>query len=296
MKESLVHQQARPFPDLHFRRVTEADRSRILDFTSHTWEDGDYIAKVFDPWLEDSEGRFITAVQEGNPVAIAKLSDLGEGELWLEGLRVDPAHRGQGIGKAMHQYMLALCGQAGGQVVRFSTGKDNPISQKLAEQTGFLEVGGYRRYQAQAAVQHELPYRLTQQDLSSAARWLTSPYSQASQGLYQKRMRWCKLSTKRLDAHLAAGEVYGWPNSASLRAWSICAPGYDNLSHAFHFDGKNLAEIQAMAQSLVSLAAKEGLGGVKIRPLDSSILAQALQSVGFQASSFVLLVYERQIP
>ena len=111
----------------------EAYRSRIIDFTTHTWEDGDYIDKVFDPWLEDSEGRFITAVQGGNPVAIAKLTDLGEGELWLEGLRVDPAHRGLGIGKAMHQYMLALCDQVDGQAVRFSTGKDNPISQKLAE-------------------------------------------------------------------------------------------------------------------------------------------------------------------
>ncbi len=70
--------------------------------------EGDYIHDVFDDWLAERAGEFTAALIDDQVVAIAKLSDLGDGEWWFEGLRVDPDFRRRGIAAALNRYHVAI--------------------------------------------------------------------------------------------------------------------------------------------------------------------------------------------
>ena len=132
---------------LVFRPVRLDDKPRVLEFTVRTWDDGDYITDVFDEWLADPTGRFTAIELDGQVVAIGKLTDLGEGELWLEGLRVDPAHRRKGIGEALHAFNLrwgrrVLSG--GAVVLLISDGWDRGDPALLGEEMGRLQRSCHR--------------------------------------------------------------------------------------------------------------------------------------------------------
>ncbi|MEW6216856.1 MAG: GNAT family N-acetyltransferase, partial [Candidatus Bipolaricaulota bacterium] len=57
---------------------------------------------VLDGWL--TEGGLVVAELNGDLAGFGKLTLLSPGEVWLEGLRVDPTHRGKGVAKALAQH------------------------------------------------------------------------------------------------------------------------------------------------------------------------------------------------
>ena len=64
-------------------------------------------------------------------------TDLGDGEWWFEGLRVDPDFRRRGIAAALNRYHVALARRLGGKVIRYMTGDENVGSQTIGAQAGF---------------------------------------------------------------------------------------------------------------------------------------------------------------
>ncbi len=128
--------------NLTFRPVLPNDRERIVAFTCNTWGDneGDYITEVFDDWLADPRGEFTASVLNGEVVGIAKLTDMGEGEWWFEGLRIDPAYRRQGIAREFNRYHVELAKRLGGKVVRYMTGGGNVGSQTIGARAGFQHI------------------------------------------------------------------------------------------------------------------------------------------------------------
>jgi len=79
-------------------------RERILAIYSRIWEGEDYIPHVLDRWF--SEGGLFVAELAGKVVGFAKNTELSPGEIWLEGLRVDPEHQGKGVAKALARAQL----------------------------------------------------------------------------------------------------------------------------------------------------------------------------------------------
>src|SRR5512136_1913314 len=108
---------------LTFRPVRPEDKDRIIAFTFNTWGDneGDYIKDVFDDWLADPHGEFTAAVLAGEIVGIAKLTTMGNDEWWLEGLRIDPTYRRQGIASEFNRYHVERVRQLGGKAIRYMT-------------------------------------------------------------------------------------------------------------------------------------------------------------------------------
>ncbi|MCU0607891.1 MAG: GNAT family N-acetyltransferase, partial [Candidatus Edwardsbacteria bacterium] len=87
------------------RRARAADKATVLDFCRHTfgrW--GDYLPEVWDQWVRERRGLFALAEVRGVPVAVGKITVQRPGELWLEGLRVDPHWRGCGIGRVVQDW------------------------------------------------------------------------------------------------------------------------------------------------------------------------------------------------
>src|SRR5512139_2737622 len=136
--------------NLSFRPVQPADKDRVMAFTFNTWGEGedDYIKDVFDEWLADPRGEFTAAAIDDQVVGIAKLTDMGDDEWWLEGLRIDPAYRLQGIASALMRYHVNLAKQLGSKIVRYMTGGNNVGSQTIGAQAGFQHILTYTAHLA----------------------------------------------------------------------------------------------------------------------------------------------------
>jgi len=283
--------------NLVFRSVTIEDKARVLDFTAHTWgeDDGDYIQYVFDDWLADPKGHFLAAELDGQAVAIAKLTDLGEGELWLEGLRVDPAHRKKGIGEALHHRNVELARQHGGTLLRYATGEGNVASRMLGERASFQTVGRYLAHVAEASTDFASPERLSLADWPLLRSWLDSSSLQATRRLYARAWKWMALSESRLRAHLAAGEVFGLrdPAASGLRAWSIgeVREGWNELLW-HHIDGGEPSAIIELAQAMRRYAADSGRKSVEGFVLDRLPLIDVLREAGYRNEDFAIVVLE----
>jgi GNAT superfamily N-acetyltransferase len=86
--------------DLLIRPAQPEDREAALAFTAHTWgEHGDYIHMVWEDWLHSDRGPLLVGVLDGEPVSLVKVTWNSPGEAWMEGMRVHPDRRGQGIAR-----------------------------------------------------------------------------------------------------------------------------------------------------------------------------------------------------
>ena len=75
------------------RKATSADKKPVLEFCKNTFSWGDYIQDVWDYWL--SEGIFLVA-EKLTPVGICH-AVFSKGQVWIEGIRVNPDFRREGI-------------------------------------------------------------------------------------------------------------------------------------------------------------------------------------------------------
>ena len=281
--------------NLILRPVRAEDKPRVLEFTAHTWgeDDSDYIKDVFDDWLADRKGQFVAVELDGQVAAIAKLTDLGEGELWLEGLRVDPAHRQKGIGEALHAYNVELARSYGGRVLRYATGQDNIASQTLGARSGFRHISSYRWHMAEALTDFTPPDRLTQADWPALRAWLDSPLLRSARGLYPRLWKWGALSESRLSRHLDAGRVFGLRGEGGLHAWSIGEVIEDwEEAQMHHLDGSDLASMVELARSMRRLAADAGRAKIEMAALDPSPVIDALREAGYRSEDFRMWLLE----
>ena len=209
--------------DLTFRPLRPEDKPRALEITAHTWGDGDYIPQVWERWLADPKGEFTAAVQDGVVVAIAKLTWQGEGQGWMEGLRVDPQRQLRGIGQAMSMYQVALAKKLGGRVVRYMTGIRNDGSHRIAEHAGFHVLA---RFVERVADKMDGPVEavtLTNADLDAVwQRVHESDVTRATQGVYICDWKACEITREGVAEHLSKGEVMGVRDEAGCaRAWCL---------------------------------------------------------------------------
>jgi ribosomal protein S18 acetylase RimI-like enzyme len=132
---------------LKLRDASAKDTEVVLDFCRATWpEYGDYIPRVWRRWLRKLQGRLIVAELDGRPVGIAKVTELDCGEIWLEGLRVDPRYRHEGIAKALNREVIRTARRMRPKAVRFATGMTNRAPRHMAEQAGFKVAARLRYY------------------------------------------------------------------------------------------------------------------------------------------------------
>src|SRR6516164_7196484 len=116
---------------IEIRAAQPADREAVLAFCEQTWDDGDYIATVWEAWLNDATGSLLVALTASNPIAILHVSLLDATQSWIEGLRVATDARRQGIGGALVAEALRWARERGARVCRMFTGSENLASQAL---------------------------------------------------------------------------------------------------------------------------------------------------------------------
>lgn len=145
-----MSRQGRDWP-LLIRRARPEDREGVLSFASQTPEGPDYIPDVFDEWVNGAGGVLLVGLRAepdapDRPVCIARVVPVSAHEVWLEGLRVDPAVRGLGVATDLQTAELHWAAAHGARVVRYVTGEKNEGSHKVGAKHGLRVVSIWRTY------------------------------------------------------------------------------------------------------------------------------------------------------
>ena len=130
------------------------DEKDIQEFTTHTFDWGDYVAEAYSAWIEEmgrGEGDVYVAVSmpSGQAVGVTHARYLSPEEAWFEGIRVHPDFRRAGIGRLLTVAAIEGARRRGIQICRAAIDGDNMKSQGLARNYGFEPVV--------PIVQHEAP-------------------------------------------------------------------------------------------------------------------------------------------
>jgi GNAT superfamily N-acetyltransferase len=133
------------------RPARASDKAVVLGFCQKTfgrW--GDYMPEVWDEWMKARKGLFFVAAIGDVPVGVGKITVHRPGELWLEGLRVDPKYRGHGIGRIIQDHTWKKAMSLRPKYVRYATGSYNKISQHLGQTKAMKIVAEYDEYAAKS--------------------------------------------------------------------------------------------------------------------------------------------------
>ncbi len=207
---------------LEVRRAREEDREAVLAFCSQTWEWGDYIAYVWDEWLHAENGALFVATMDGQPVGIANLRMLTASEAWLEGMRVDPAHRQHGIANALFEAQIVEALRRNALTARLITESTNVAAIRLIERNHLRRVNAFASFHATpltspAKRQYamETPTLATAVDSNEIIDYLNvSSIFPATGGLYNAGFTAYSITAALIEQKIAAQQVY------LLRRWN----------------------------------------------------------------------------
>jgi GNAT superfamily N-acetyltransferase len=285
-------------PQLETRLARPEDKAAVLAFCARTWEWGDYLPEVWEDWLVDPAGRLLVATLDERPVAVMHVRMVAPQEGWLEGMRVDPTVRGQGIARALSARGREEARALGATVVRLATHSDNNVAQHASERDHFERVGTFIVYEAPAGQLEdaEIPTPATPADLPDVQALLNlSSIFPAMGGLAYYQWAGRALTRTLLEERLAPGNLLVLKQGTDLQALAICHPQEEGESalSVEYLDGTSEG-VGRLAYSLRAVAADRGLERVVLVIPDQLMLRDVLAGTGYQTEdSGAFWVYER---
>lgn len=134
--------------DVTIRRARPDDVPAITDFTEGIWSDrgGDYLPDVIESWVrtEDDGQRTLVAEFDGRAVGVLQAVMLSDYEAWCQGMRVDPSHRGKGIGTRLTHAAFDWARERGATVARNLVLSWNAMGLGLSRAAGFAPATEFR--------------------------------------------------------------------------------------------------------------------------------------------------------
>jgi GNAT superfamily N-acetyltransferase len=139
------------------------DRRDILRICARTWHGWDYVPQYLNRWLRE-KGFYVIVERpakvredrhEGlsqrrgdgeKVVGLGKFTELSPGELWLEGLRIDPETRSHGLGWQLSSAVIRYARAERPVSIRLATGRRNTHSRRIIRKMGLqLKVSLWNR-------------------------------------------------------------------------------------------------------------------------------------------------------
>lgn len=272
--------------ELVIRPARPDDRPAMERITAHTWEDGDYIPQVWDEWLSEEGGELSVGqwgAPEGPVVAISKITAQPEGQIWLEGMRVDPEYRGRGIASQFLEYNLEFARSHGARVVRLATSSRNTTVHHMAAHHGMEQAGSYAMWLAEPLPGGAPPAFLAPDEASQVDEFLQhSPILTYTHGLYTHDWAAQELSAKRVAQHLERGQIAAERTADGQIAALIvvCAePGDEEMWIGFA-DGQPPALTQ-LATAARAYAAQAGAETIRMMIPGLDWLREAFRAAGY---------------
>jgi GNAT superfamily N-acetyltransferase len=219
---------------IKIRRARQSDKRIVLDFCKHTfgrW--GDYLPEVWDEWVKDRKGIFfvatlgqsrpsrlrsMTKIDTGRPVGVGKITVQRPGEIWLEGLRVDPKFRGHKIGRVIQDWSWKWALGKRPRFIRYATGSYNKISQHLGMTMGMRLIAGFDEYTARPLAKKETALvRSSKAELDALLRLFQKDKDAANwKGPFLKSWSAWEFDREALAGLIANGQVYSYYDEKGL--------------------------------------------------------------------------------
>ncbi|HTL28347.1 MAG TPA: GNAT family N-acetyltransferase [Tepidisphaeraceae bacterium] len=99
------------------------------------------VAAIADDCRAQADGVFVAEDPEKRVVGyVTTRLNPTSGIGWIPNLAVDPAHQGQGLGRALLEHAIQFFRERKMSVAKIETLEQNPIGQKLYPSLGFKEV------------------------------------------------------------------------------------------------------------------------------------------------------------
>ena len=192
------------------RPAVEKDTEEVLELSSHIWDGGDYLPKVWQDWLKDDEGMLGVAELGGRVVGTFKLTKFTDEEWYLEGLRVHPDFQGRGIATHIHDYVVEAWRTMGRSVLRLTTGSYNVKVHRMCERTGFKRMAEFIPYRAPSLPGGTNAFtRLSVEEASGALDFVArSPLHALSSGLIN--LGWVYADTRLKYIQEAIRDQHAW--------------------------------------------------------------------------------------
>jgi ribosomal protein S18 acetylase RimI-like enzyme len=279
--------------NLVIRLATVRDREGVLEFTHDTFAWGDYIHRVFDRWLADGSGRVLVAQLDGKIVGLSFVKLTKEGEVWLQGGRVDKSFRRIGIGGAMINECLRVAREEmNARVARVITDKTNLPPQKLLAKLGFEIVTEFTELEKKV---ESIKNQTNLRDAGPADKEVMpeiwqyikrSPVFRKSAGLYTKWFVWYSLSEEDLRRFVSEGKavVYdpgGKVHGVMLIDDTAAEAKAERSIQSCYFDADTSKGVEALSSYLVNHAASKGLEKVRLWTYSDKRIIDSLKETGF---------------
>lgn len=282
------------FAPLLCRPVLPADKDQAFVFLRRIWDGEDYLPEVWDDWLADPRGLFVAAELEGRVVGLGRLTDLGEGEAWLEGLRVHPDLEGRGIATHIHHYLLERWRASPATVVRLATASTRSAVHRLCQRTGFIRVANLIDVAAPAVSgRHDFTRLAPERVVEPFMGWEGTEVGRAVSGLMELDWTWARQTPQRLRVLASRETAWSWgEGQGAIVATSQNSD--DEHCLRLHSIAVDVAGLSSLLEDARRLAWEIGLAEVRWRAPADEMWMPLLLGAGFEPRwSMTLFVYEK---
>jgi GNAT superfamily N-acetyltransferase len=281
---------------LTVRPMTMADKPAVLKVSSRIWEGNDYVPLFYDRWVK--EGGFWAGELRGRLVGYGKATELAPGELWLEGLRVDPDCQKQGVGKELSRRVVYSTLERRPVSLRLATADVNRESLHIIETVmGFKLYTQYRFFLGEPRKPRPGP-PLVAPTVAEALDFIKlSAELSASRSLIASTWLFRSLDRRYVAELVRCGYVFGYSTAGKLGGLIVLKP------HRYHGNDLDIlfvaGDSQALAafRSFVARVAPD-CGTKSISGMAASEeMAKAFKSLGMKPHPRInkVLVYEYPI-
>jgi GNAT superfamily N-acetyltransferase len=291
-------------PQIEVRPAQPDDRDAVFAFCANTWEWGDYIEYVWDEWLRNPDGLLLVAIVDGRPVGITHLQMLTKTDAWLEGLRVAPEYRHQGLAKALDEAALVEAMRRGATYARLAIDSRNTRSIEITERGHMRRIGAFAFYLALplASVEERRAVReraqlATTADLNEIIDYLNvSSIFPVVGGVYYMGWKAYPITAELLETKIAAQHVYLLRRWDRLDGLAIAEPDtrFDEPRLSLgYIDGPAVESISLLAYDLRRRLTEMGLPGMQAYVPDMVMVRDALSGIEYEWDGSVFYTYER---
>ena len=290
------------------RAAQASDKDTILAFCTNTWDWGDYIDRVWDEWLVDAQGKLFVAVTDGQPTGVAHLRMVNATDAWLEGLRVHPDYRQQGIATSLNMAMLEEAIRRGATTARLVTESTNTGAIHIMDAIRMRRVGAFASFQAQPLMAQtknrtRIEYSpegtqiATQDDLDEIIDYLNvSNVFPAVGGLYYVGFVAHEITAALLERQIAAQQIYLLRRWSRLDGLAIAEPREDRQGKRLsigYIDGMTIEAISLVAYDLRRRLTQMSLEGAYVYAPDLVLIRDGLTGIEYEWNGKVFYTYER---
>jgi GNAT superfamily N-acetyltransferase len=212
---------------MRINNATNSDKEKILDFCKNTFSWGDYISEVWNYWIK--EGKLLVMHQDDNPVGICHASINSDSkQVWIEGIRVHPDFRRQGIAQKLVLESEIIAKNTGCKYSFMLIDVNNLNSLQLANHLGYEKKDVWTFYQLDAQkIPTEIKFLKTADDLTTL---YSKNYS------YVDSWRWYPLDKNSILSLIKKNRIIISENKGVISGLAV-------FTNSQHFDGTLLVTI-----------------------------------------------------